>query len=117
MSRIEARYSSLKLIDNLIPLDADYVADNVIDFRDSKCGTIQITRTGGDQNDGEFSLKVSLLCDPSTFFCYPDSVLKDCDESNLGWIFQKIPFRYAQINYKKGTDTTGSFDIYATGKK
>jgi hypothetical protein len=115
---IECRYSSLRKVDEGLALASDFESDNIIDFRDSKCGTIQLVRSGGDQNDGTFFLKISLLSDPTTFFKYKGSELTpdaDCDSG--GWVFTDIPFRYAQVCYTKGTDTTGTVNVWATGKK
>ena len=121
MSVIECRNTSLRHIVDSLPLNADAEAENIIDFRDSKCGTIQVIREDGDANDGEFYLKVSLLCDPTTFFKFDGSELPDpddsCDGPNLGWVFTDIPFRYAQVCYTKGSDTQGTFSVYCMGKK
>lgn len=117
MSTIEARNSSLRVIHEDIPLDSDFSGTVAIDFRDSKTGAIQIVRNGGDKNDGTFSLKWSLLCDLDTFVPLPDSELKESDSDNLGWLFQKLPFRYLQVNYTTKTDSTGTFSVYATGKR
>ena len=115
---IEARHTSLKKIETGLPLNSDFESNNVIDFRDSKCGTIQVVREGGDVNDGTFFLKISLLSDPNTFFKYKGSDLTlDADCESGGWVFTDIPFRYAQVCYTRGTDTTGTVNVWATGKK
>lgn len=120
---IECRYTSLRKIQEGSSLASDFdTSDNVIDFRDSKCGMIQILRDGGDNNDGTFSLKVSLFCDPTTFIPYDPSGKSDiggaeCSDESLGWVFNDIPFRYAIVEYTKGTDTVGTASVWGMGKK
>lgn len=116
MSTISVRNLALKPINSEEPLTSDLDSE-VIDFKEMNHGSIQVVRSSGDNNDGTFELWVSLLCDPLTFAPFPSSDIAGCGDNNIIWILQNIPFRYAIVKYKAGTDTTGTFSIYARAKR
>lgn len=110
------RNTALRVLAKDEPLDQDLVVE-IIEFREMNSGSIQVVREGGDVNDGVFALSVSNLCDPSTFAPYPSGDISDCTSENLIWLFNHLPFKFAMITYTKGTDTIGTFSVYAQGKK
>lgn len=116
MTTIRATNSALKVVSKDKPLDASFNSQ-VVAFRDSKIGSIQVVRSNGDVNDGVFSLEVSNLCEEDTFAPYPLSEVSSCVDNNIIWLFDKIPFLFARLIYTKGTDTVGTANIYAIGKQ
>lgn len=113
---ITARNTRLAVVAEGESLAEDFRSD-IIDFKEMRAGSVQVVRTGGDKNDGDFIMYVSNLCAEDTFALYPGSEInKKCDGQNLIWMLNDIPFRYAQIRYTAKTDTTGAATIYARGK-
>jgi len=90
---------------------------DIIDFREMNSGTIQIVVDGADVNDGVFTLKQSILCEPTSFAMYPKGTLPmDASCPNLAANICCIPFRYMKVCYSQGTDSTGTATIYARAK-
>lgn len=114
---ILARNLKLAVVEEAIPITADFVSQ-LIDFKEMNTATIQAVVSGADVNDGTFSLEVSLICDPTSFIPYPDSLRSmSAGCSNFGWEYRAFPWRYVRVVYTHGSDTTGTVTIYARGKR
>jgi hypothetical protein len=98
-------------------LSANFTSQ-IIDFKEMNVAFIQaVVTTPPDAYDGQFTIKVSLLCDPTTFVHFPDSERTlNASCNNFGWTFCCVPFRYALISYTKGSVTSGIVDLYARAK-
>jgi hypothetical protein len=103
---------------------ADIVSD-IVDFKDMTSGSIQVKWEGNDQDNGEIIAEVSNIPEDSWFdrfgstatFVMNDNGIdigkKKTRLFNFGW----LGFRYARIRYLKGTNTTGTLQVMALGKK
>ena len=99
-------------------LAADFVTD-IIDFKEMNAGFIQVvTLTQPTLRVAEFDVKVSLICDDSTFSPYPASIRKYSNAcNNFSWEFCCLSFRYAQVCYTANGTADGVVDIYARAKR
>ena len=114
---ILARNLKLAAVELAKPITADFKSQ-LIDFKEMNTATIQAVVKNQDADDGTFSLEVSLLCDLATFIPYPGSLREMTAAcSNFGWEYRSFPWRYVRVCYTKGTQTTGTVDIYARGKR
>ena len=116
MTVLSTRNTSLIVGAKDKPLNANFISD-IFDFKEMNIGSIQCVRIDGDANDGVFSLEISNICDEESFAPYPSSEVSGCNERNIIWLFDKIPFRFARLIYTAGTDTTGTVSVYGRGKK
>lgn len=116
MTIITARNTRLAAVALNKPLTDPFISD-IIDFKEMTSGSVQVTRVGGDVNDGQFILEISNFCDANTFSLYPGSKIDaDCDGVNLIWLLNTIPFRFARVVYSPGADTVGTASVHARGK-
>lgn len=98
------------------PLAVNFASD-ILDFRDMLTGFIQVIWSGPDTYDGYFELYVSAFPDELTMSKYPGSKhTLDADCSSFSWNIAHMGFRYAMVKWFKGTQTTGTVYIVATGK-
>lgn len=91
----------------------------LIDFKEMNAGFIQVVSTTNPSvYEGEFQIKVSLICDPATMVPYPNSNrVLNANCNNFGWEFFCITFRYAQVCYTANGTTDGIAEIYARAKR
>lgn len=115
---VTSRNLELSEVDLGVSLGADFDS-KIIDFKEMNSGFIQVVTTSNPSNlSGKFHVKVSLLCNETTFVTYPNSerFLNDsCN--NFGWEFCCLAFRYAKIFYVANSTTDGLIDIYARAKR
>lgn len=115
---VSSRNLELTEVEQGISLGSDFES-KLIDFKEMNAGFIQIvTRENPTLYQGKFEIKVSLICDDTTFVPYPNSardVNADCN--NFGWEFCCLTFRYAMVCYTANGSTDGIADIYARAKR
>ena len=99
-------------------LGSDFMSP-LIDFKEMNAGFIQVVTTEAPSlMVAEFDVKVSLLCDESTFSPYPASLRKYSSAcNNFCWEFCCLSFRYARVCYTANGTLDGLVDIYARAKR
>lgn len=118
MTVVTSRNLELTEVETSKGLGSDFNS-KIIDFKEMNAGFIQVvTRTNPTVFEGQFVVKVSLLCEEDTFVPYPNSDrILNADCNNFGWEFCCLTFRYAMVCYTANGTTDGLIDMYARAKR
>lgn len=106
--------------------DASMAADFdsvIADFKDMKVGSIQVKWSGNDTFDGMVIVEASNVPEEDWFdevkggtYILSDDGTRSKRKTKL-FNLGVIGFRYARVLYFKGTNTTGTINVIALGKK